>query len=51
MVISERNETVRMIVDALCTILTNHVLEEGRELDGKVAFEAKHNELLVKIPE
>ena len=46
-----KSEKQKMISDALCNILVNRVLEEGHELDGKVAFEAKHSELLAKEPD
>ena len=41
----------KMIGDEVCNIFVNKVIEEGRQLDGKVSFEAKHLELLEKEPD
>ena len=44
------HDEIKSVGLALCDILVKKIIEEGRSLDGKVAFEAKHTQTITMIP-
>ena len=44
------HDEIKSVGLALCDIIVKQIIEEGRSLDGKVAFEAKHTQTITMIP-